>query len=355
MAKLVLVTGASGFIAMHVVKLLLKEGYAVRGTVRSLADPKKLKPIEDLKSDIPDASLELVEANLTTPDGWDKVVEGCDYVLHMASPFPATNPKNEDELIKPAVEGTLNVLRACGPSVQRVVLTSSVASVSSGHDAPPNGDAFTEDDWTDVDKVHTVYEKSKTLAEKAAWDYMKELRSDQRFDLAAINPVIVFGPVYGSVVSTTVEFAKRILGKEMPMLPHLNFNIVDVRDVALAHVTAMTKPEAAGKRHILVGRSIWMQEVAKIIEAEFKPMGYSIPTSVAPYALLWMLGRFDASVRMILPFIGKQEKFSRDRMTNVLGIEPRPIEETVSDMCHALVAMGAVKKTAKYVAKETKP
>ena len=352
-AELVLVTGASGYIALHTIRLLLTDGYRVRATVRSLADPKKLAAIEALKNGIADASLELVEANLLDESCWEAVIQGCDYVLHMASPFPAANPKHEDELIKPAVDGTLNVLRACSAaSVKRVVLTSSIASISTGHDAPPNGKAFTEHDWTLVDKVNMIYEKSKTLAEKAAWDYVGALEEDKKFELCVINPALVFGPLLSDSYSTSVEIAKRMLGKEMPLLPRLSFSVVDVRDVAAAHVSAMKVPEAAGQRHIVSGPCMWLKDMAKMIEAEFKPLGYNIPTSYAPYGLMWLLGRFDASIRMVLPAVGQEQHFDNSRMTQVLAVQPRPVQETIVDMCHSLIDKGIVKKTSKYTQRQ---
>ena len=246
-----LVTGASGYLALHIIQRLLKDGYRVRGTVRSLANKDKIAPIEALKEGITGASLELVEANLDDASGWSKACEDCDFVLHTASPFPAENPKHEDELIKPAVDGTLNVLRACGPSVRRVVLTSSKVAVNYGHNGPPNGKAFTEDDWSRTDVGNMMYSKSKTLAERAAWDYMKTLSEGQRFDLCVLNPLLVFGP-------------------------------------------------------LLV---------------------------------------FDPTV--ILPEVGKVKEFDITRMTQVLGVQPRAMEESIKDTCYSLIDRGFVKKTSK--------
>ena len=356
MGELVLVTGASGYIATHLVKQLLQEGYRVRGTVRSLKDETKTKSLFDLADSSTKANLELVEADLMDADCWPKVVEGCDYVMHTASPFPAENPSDEDKLIQPAVNGTVSVLQACGPGVKRVVLTSSVAAISAGHQNPPNGTAFTEEDWTLTDKVSMVYEKSKTLAERAAWDYMENRSETQTFDLAVVNPSLVLGPTLcgGTATSTSLEIAKRIMMKEMPLLPRLSFSVVDVRDVATTHIRAMKIPEAGNHRHILSGHNLWLKEMALMIESEFKPLGYSIPTSYAPYGLLWILGRFDASVKMILPAVGHEEKFENKRMVDILGVTPRPISETIIDMCYSLVETGKVKKTQKYVSAQTK-
>ena len=344
----VLVTGASGFIATHIVHQLQKQGYKVRGTVRSLNNENKIKPLRQL---CPDAKheLELVEADLLNEESWKDAVKDCEYVLHVASPFPAANPAHEDELIVPAVNGTLNVLKAVAAEgvARRVVLTSSSAAVSNGVEGNAShtaGTPYTEADWTDVDTVSAPYFKSKTLAEKAAWDFVR----DKKFELAVVNPVYVMGPVLCGSDFTSLEIPRRLLQHAMPALPKLNLPIIDVRDVAAAHIAAMTEPGAAGNRHILSAGNLWVREMALIIAGEFKSQGYSIPTYNLPNFAVKLAGIFDKSLRMITPSLSKVSEMSNDRMRNILKIEPRDMKETVIDMCYSMIDRDFVKKTSKY-------
>ena len=346
-SELILVTGASGFIASHLVQQLLEQGYRVRGTVRSLKNETKIQPLKALGGEA-NKNLELVEGDLLDAECWAQIIEGCTYVMHTASPFPTQNPSHEDEVIKPAVDGTLNVLRACSGRVKRVVLTSSVAAIDSGHQSPPNGKAYDETVWSNLDKSGTVYEKSKHLAEKAAWDYVKGLPEEQKFELAVINPSLVVGPLLTNVVGTSNAIICKIMNKEMPLLPKLSFNVIDVRAIAKAHIVAMKLPEAAGNRHIVCGERMLLSEMALQLEKEFKPMGYGIPTTNAPYPLMWIYGRFDKVVRDILPLIGVDAKYDDSRMRNVLEITPRPVNETLLDTGYSLIEAGHVKKTNKY-------
>ena len=343
----VLVTGASGYIATHVVQQLLQQGYMVRGTVRSKSNEKKVKPLMNL---YPEAKhpLELVEADLMKADGWAEAVADCKYVLHIASPFPNAEPRDENEVIKPAVDGTLQVLKAVKEAgcVKRVVLTSSVAAVSGGFQGGEN--VFTEEDWTDEKTVKEAYVKSKTLAEKAAWDFVKELPEDNKFELVTINPSYVMGPVLCGSFTTSMEVVKRLLDRDMPMLPRINFAIVDVRDVAACHLAAITVPEANGKRHIANAASLWFQDMAVILDKEFRSQGYNVPTSNCPYPLLWMIARFDKTLRMILPSVGHITKIDNGRMQNVLGVKPRPVEQTLVDMAYSMIENGTAKKTPQY-------
>ncbi|KAK7478306.1 hypothetical protein BaRGS_00030458, partial [Batillaria attramentaria] len=346
----VLVTGASGYIATHVIKQLQEAGYQVRGTVRSLSDSEENKDkVKHLQELCPDAAhkLELVEADLTKPESWEAAVKGVTYVIHVASPFPASQPKDENEVIQPAVEGTQSVLKACvaTKTVKRVVLTSSCVAVNWSN---TNSDkVHTEEDWSDVESLD-AYAKSKTLAEKAAWDYIKELPDEDKIELAVINPAYVMGPVLHGSQCTSMEVAKRLLERSLPAVPKLNFAIVDVRDVAAAHVKAMTSPEAAGNRHLIVNTNMWMKEMAQILAKEFRPQGYSVPTVNCPYFALWMSALFDKSVKMILPQVNKVHKFDNKRMKEVLGIEPHDAKETIIDMAYSLIENGFIKKTKKY-------
>ncbi|XP_023930106.1 NADPH-dependent aldehyde reductase ARI1-like isoform X2 [Lingula anatina] len=344
---LVLVTGASGFIATHIVQQLQEEGYRVRATVRSLDNEEKVQHIREL---CPEAKypVELVEADLNNSDCWSSAIKDCTYVIHVASPFPAENPKDENEIIRPAVEGTTSLLKAChdARTVKRVVLTSSVAAIAGTFSSEQNK-IFTEDDWTDLTKVDP-YPKSKTLAEKAAWDYVQGLPEEERFGLAVINPAYVMGPVLNNSNFTSMVIPKRLLERSMPAIPKLNFPIVDVRDVARAHIRAMTLPEAEGKRFVLSHTNMWLKEIAQQVSKEFKSQGYNVPTTNCPYLFLWAASIFDKTIKMVLPSVGKVAKFDNTRMKEVLGIEPLELKDTILDMCYSMIEKGMVKKTKKY-------
>ena len=256
--KTVLVTGGSGFIGMRCIMQLGEAGYRVRTTVRSLSRETEVR--EALKQGGSELGerLSFVAADLLRDEGWEKAVEGCEYVLHVASPFPLGVPKHEDELIVPARDGALRVLKAArGAHVKRVVLTSSFAAI--GYGSQDTSRAFTEDDWTDPDeRTIGAYVKSKTIAERAAWDFIKQ--EGEGLELAVVNPVGVFGPLLGPDYSTSIEIVRRLLDGAVPGIPRLSFGIVDVRDVADLHLRAMTRAEASGERFLAVaGRSMTMQ------------------------------------------------------------------------------------------------
>lgn len=323
MGERVLVTGASGYVAGHVVAELRSHGYVVRGTAR--------RPVD---------GLEVVAADLSRDDGWASAVEGCDYVVHVASPFPRETPKSEDEVIRPAVDGTLRVLRAAADAgVKRVVLTSSVAAVASGH---VGGGTRTEDDWSIVDRS-AVYQKSKTLAERAAWDFARE----SGLELVSVNPGLVLGPVLGPALSTSVQVVHRLLTRDAPASPKMGFAIVDVRDVATAHRLALETPAAAGNRYIVAGGHMWMREVAAVLAEEFNPKGYRVPTGVLPTWMLHVLARFDASLRPVLSFVGRREDVSADKARRELGWTLRPARESILDTAHSLIELGLAPNPSK--------
>ena len=335
----VLVTGASGFIAGHCIQALLDEGHPVRGTVRSLRDDAKIRHLRDMVGH-DGARLELVEADLTRDAGWEQAVAGCKYVLHVASPFPATLPDDEADLIVPAVEGTRRVLAACATAggVSRVVLTSSLAAIASGRS--DHGErVLTEADWSNPDRCEP-YQKSKTLAERAAWDFVTALPADRRFELAVINPGFVLGPMLSNAGGTSAELIRRLLNRGMPACPHIGFAVVDVRDVARAHLLAMTTPGAAGNRYITAGDHMWLEEMAKILADEFNRYGYRVPTGRLPYWLMWIVARFDKTIRMTLASVGKREQISYEKARRELGWTPRPPEETFIDMGYSAIELG---------------
>ena len=344
-SDLVLVTGTSGYVASHVTQQLLEQGFRVRGTVRSLKNEQKVEPLRQL---CPNAkySLELVEADLQNESCWLPAVQDCKYVMHIASPFPDSSPADENEVIKPAVDGTLNVLKACvaAKCVQRVVLTSSVVAVSNGFS---KGGHFDETNWSNIDEVDP-YHKSKTLAEKAAWDFVGGLSGTEKFELAVVNPTYIMGPVLIKTFTTSMVITKRLLEHAMPMLPRINFAIVDARDVAKAHIQAMKVPEAAGHRHIIAGSNLWISDLAQIYVEEFKEQGYNIPTRNAPDIGIKIYSLFDKTTRLILPSMGKVTTYDTSRMKNVLGVEARDVKDTLIDMAYTMIENGQVKKTKKY-------
>ena len=346
-AALILVTGATGYLATHILQQLLVAGHHVRATVRDLHCSEKMESLRKLcpNSKYP---LSIIEAELLTPALWLPAIQGCTYVIHTASPFPPKDPKNEDEIIKPAVDGTLNVLQACrdSKSVKRVVLTSSIAAISGGFE---NGKekAYTEEDWPNADDL-SPYAKSKLLAEKAAWQFVNDLPANEKFELCVMNPVMIGGPVLCSGFATSLEFPKRLLERQMPLVPALNLPYVDVRDVAAAHIVALTATDVAGHRHILHGHNIWVSEMANMLSKEFQSQGYNVPTGTAPYWILWLNSLIDSTITLILKSIGQVTLVDNTRMRTVLGIQPRDIRTTIMDMSYSMIDNGMIKKTAKY-------
>jgi dihydroflavonol-4-reductase len=333
---LVLVTGASGYIGGHVTREFLEHGYRVRGTVRSLANPRKVDHLRELGA-AHAGRLELVEADLERDAGWKDAMAGCTYVEHVASPFPSAAPKDENELIRPAVEGTLRVLRAASEAgtVRRVVVTSSVAAVAYGHTTPITR-PLTEEDWSVVENCE-AYQKSKTLAERAAWDLVAKLPESKRIELVTVNPGFVAGPLSGPEIGTSGEVVGRLMRRELPACPEIGFATVDVRDVALAHRLATEVPGAAGQRFIAAGEHVWMQDIGRMLAAEFGPRGYRPPTGKLPYPVMWLVARFDKSVRLVLQYVGKKETVSHDKATRILGWKPRPVRDTFVEMAESMI------------------
>ncbi|SEO52232.1 NAD-dependent epimerase/dehydratase family protein [Amycolatopsis saalfeldensis] len=331
MPQRVLVTGGTGFVAGHVIQELLDHGYRVRATVRTAA------------AALP-APVETARADLGSDEGWAEAVAGCDYVLHVASPFPAALPDDEQELIRPAVEGTLRVLRAAaaGGTVKRVVLTSSCAAVVAGHDRRDlAARVYTEADWSVVD-ASPPYQKSKTLAERAAWDFVAELPAAQRFELVAVNPGLVLGPLGRASAGTSVDVVRRLLARDVPGSARMAMAIVDVRDLAAAHRLAMETPSAAGNRYILAGEDMWMRDAARVLAAEFAGRGFRVPTGVMPNWVLWLAARFDRSLRLALYFLDRRERVSAAKAQRELGWVMRPARETLVDTGNSLIERGIV-------------
>ena len=301
-----------------------------------------------MKALCPEAAdnLEFVQADLNDAESWQETLkDGIKDVYHVASPFPMESPADEMELIRPAVDGTLNVLKACKDAkVRRVVLTSSVAAIN---DLKPHTEPIDESIWV-VEKECYPYQKSKLLAEKAAWDFVEKLDESDKFELVVMNPSFVMGPVFYPNSGTSIAMSKKLLERDMAALPRLQFHVVDVRDVAEAHIKGMEMDDAVGKRHLLLGSSLWFSEIAKIMADEMNPMGYAVPTRELPDFVVKFLSYFVKSLSFCLPRLGLAQKFNTSRMTDVLGVKPRPIKETLLDLSYNFVDLGIVHKTGKY-------
>lgn len=338
----VLVTGASGYIALHTIKSLLDAGHTVRGSLRDPARGDKLRAI--LQRHGSDTSrLEFVTADLGDDAGWDEACAGCSHVLHIASPFPKAPPRHEDDLIRPARDGALRVLKAASAAgVKRVVMTSSVAAVLSGLPGRDGSRTFSEDDWSDIHADIGAYEKSKTIAERAAWDFLQQLPTERRPEMCVINPGLVLGPVLEKDAGTSVEAVLKLMRREFPGCPPLGWALVDVRDVAIAHIAAMTAADAPGHRYICAGEHIWLLEIAEILDREFGPQGYRIPTRRLPAALLRVAAIFDKTVRLVLRELGLRHDLDNSAIRRDLNWTPRPAERTVIDTARSLIDEGLV-------------
>lgn len=336
----VLVTGASGFIGLHCVRELLQNGYRVRGTVRSLAREPKLR--DALAGHVDTSNFELVTADLMSDEGWAEAMRGCRYVWHVASPVPTAPPKHEDELIIPAREGTLRVLRAASEAgVERVVLTSSIAAVCEGYPRDPSR-VFNEDDWSLLEGEVSAYDKSKTLAERAAWEFVGGLAGDKMLELATINPGLVLGPVLEQDYGVSAEAIRKLMRRDYPGCPRLGWPTVDVRDVASAHLAAMTTPEANGQRFCCCVDFVWMKEMAAILNEHFGDRGYKVPTRTLPDFVVRTAGLFDKITRVVAPRLGLELHVSNDRLKRVLGLQLRGTEEMIVATGESLIELGLV-------------
>ncbi|RYG85829.1 MAG: aldehyde reductase [Alphaproteobacteria bacterium] len=331
----VLVTGGSGFVGSHVILQLLQAGHLVRTTVRSLTrEPEVRAMLEAAGADT--HRLGFAAADLEEDKGWAEAAADCDYVQHVASPFPLTQPKDEQELIRPAVDGTLRVLRAARDAgVKRVVLTSSFAAIGYGHGE--RSTAYTEDDWTDVNgPAVQPYMKSKTLAERAAWNFIET--EGGGMELAVVNPVGIFGPALGKDLSTSVELVRRMMLGQLPGTPDLWFGVVDVRDVASLQVQAMTDPVAAGERFLAVaGEAISLHQIALILHDH---MGTKVPRQL-PSWLVRTLALFNPIAREAVPRLGIRGRASNARAL-ALGWKPHSNEEAVVATAQSLKALKLV-------------
>ena len=333
----VVVTGASGYIAGYVIKALVADGWEVGGTIRNLAKANAVRAVLGLSAE----QLHLTAADLISDDGWDAAVAGCDYVQHIASPLPLSVPKNDDELIVPARDGALRVLRAAkAAGVKRVVMTSSTAAICYGMTGTRQ--VFTEADWSDLGSPDTyAYVKSKTIAERAARDWIAAEGSGMEF--VTINPGMVLGPVLGADFSSSLAVITKMLGGELPGLPRFGFPLCDVRDITDAHVQAMIRPGMAGERFLCAGDFLWMADIAAVLKARLADKAKRVPSLKLPDFLVRLFGRFDPEVRMVLPELGRERVCDSSHAHDRLGFNPRPAAESIVDTARSLLAAGLIK------------
>jgi dihydroflavonol-4-reductase len=340
----VLLTGASGYIGKHIALHLLNQGYEVRASVRSLSKSDEVRravlPLL-LDSSNLDSPLTFVELDLEKDSGWDSALKGIDVLMHTASPFPLTSPKDENDLIRPAVEGTLRALRAAkNVGVNRVILTSSVAAIY-GSELPSGALSYDETMWTDVE--HPVgrvpYTKSKTLAEKAAWDFIKS--DAPEIALTTINPVLVLGAPLDKNFGSSISLVERVLSGSDPMLPDLKFAIVDVRDVAKMHVDAIKNENTKGERIIASSETRSFVEIAKLLKSVYPKS--KVKSAQAPTFMIRLLSLFDGSIKSILPQLGKPMNVSGAKAQRILSINFIPVEVTIKESADYLIKNGFIK------------
>lgn len=334
----VLVTGASGLIAKHTIAELVRQGYRVRATLRDLSrEEETARAIGNAGASATDVAFVL--ANLDSDDGWDAAMTGCTYVLHLASPFPLKNPVDADVVVRPAREGTLRVLRAATRAgVKRVVLTSSVVAITLPWPEAAHGHVFSEADWTNPERPDiTPYIMSKTLAEKAAWDYVRGTPGAP--ELAVVNPALVLGPAPDADLSTSHEVIRLMGQGAYPAAPKIGFPVSDVRDVAVTHVLAMTVPEAAGQRFITANGFLRLIEVGRLIAETLPDLAKKVPRGELPDIAVRALALVDARLKAVLPDLGFPRPIDNAKARDVLGQTFHSPKEAVTSAAASLRAL----------------
>ena len=332
MSKRVLLTGVSGFVGQHCAVELLKNGYIVRGSIRNISKEKEVREgiakVIDAKN-----NLEFCQLDLLSDKGWDKAMEGCDYLLHVASPFVIAEPKDENEMIKPAIEGTLRALNAAKKAgVKKVVLTSSTVAMTG--DKKKNH--LTQESWTNskTDKV-SAYMKSKTLAEKAAWDFYKNQDSSSKMELTVVNPGPIYGPTLtGNLSGASMSMIRDIITGKVPMLPNANYVMSDVRDIAQIHVQAIENDQSNGQRFIVTSEQPYsFLSVASIL----KKNGYKKANpKKAPSFLLKFMSIFSSEMKGMLPFVDSMVTADITLTKKTFNWQPIPFEKTIVDTAKSI-------------------
>ncbi|MBS0471342.1 MAG: aldehyde reductase [Proteobacteria bacterium] len=336
----VLVTGGTGFIAQYCILGLLQAGYRVRTTVRSLEREGEVRAMLKVGGAEPGEQLAFVKADLSADAGWAEAARGCTYVMHGASPTPSGSQTKLEDWVRPAVDGQLRVLRAARDAgVKRVVLTSAFGAIGMGH--KPQTRPWNETDWTDLTGKVEPYQVSKTLSERAAWDFVA--REGKGLELSAINPVAVLGPVLGADTSHSIRLIFSLLNGG-PGLPKINTGFVDVRDVADLHLRCMTDPAAAGERFLAIsGHSLWMIEVARILRARLGKAAAKVPVREIPNLVIRLLALTNPAMKMMAPMLGVKMDATSEKAQRLLGWKPRPVEESVVATAQSLIRLGLVR------------
>lgn len=336
----VLVTGGSGFIASNCIAGLLAKGYRVKTSLRSLHRIPEVKQLLSVAGITNFEQLSFVQADLSDEAAWKSAAEGCRYVIHPASPTPNFIAKHENEYIVPAVNGVLFVLRAAkAAGVKRVVLTSAFGAICYGTDKQTS---YTEEDWTDLSKDIPAYPKSKTMSEKAAWDYVNN--EGKGLELAVINPVGVLGPVLGADYSHSIQFINQMLNGQLKGVPRIKSVYVDVRDVADLHMKAMTHPKANGQRFLATsGESVSLLDIANILRNEFGNKAAKVPQKEIPNWIIRIAGLFNPQAKLVVPLLGLVKDASHEKATRVLNWHPKTNKEAIVATAESLIRLGLVK------------
>ena len=344
MTETVLVTGGTGFVGVHCILQLLEKGYKVKTTMRNLKRKSEVLEMLKVGGITSFDNLEFIEADLTKDANWDEAVKGCDYVLHIASPIYLKVPKDEGEMINPAVDGTLRVLRAArNAGVKRVVMTSNFGAVGYSHS--DTSKIITEESWTDPnEKGLSAYNKSKVMAERAAWDFIS--KEGGNLELSVVNPMGIFGPSLGPDLSSGFELLKRVLDGSMKAIPNITLGIVDVRDVADLHIRAMTNPAAKGQRFLaLAGGILSLPEIAILLKNKLGDKAKNVSTKKLPDWIVHIAALFSSAAKNIVPQLGRYRNASNDKAKTILGWRPRSNEEAILATAESLFRFGLVKKS----------
>ena len=325
----IIVTGATGFIAQHCINELEQNGYDVSGTVRDIDKARANNPSL--------TSLHLYQADLLNDAGWDEAMQGIDAVLHTASPVLMNG--TEEQLIGPAVDGTLRVLKAATQAgVKRIVLTSSTAAIVN-----TDADVYSEENWSEPERC-SPYPKSKTLAERAAWDFIASLPEETRPELVVCNPCVVLGPPLSASTSSSIAIIEKLMNRKIPALPNIGFSVVDVRDVAIAHRLALETPAAAGNRYLLLTQFFWLRDIASLLQREFAEQGVRPTSRHLPDMLIKLAGLFHPFARSLAEDVGKRSRHNTSKAKEQLGWQPRDAEQTLIETGQALIERGLIKQ-----------
>ena len=337
MAGKIFVSGGSGYIAGFLIRQLIAEGWQVNTSIRNLTREQEVRGWLNVEN----SKLHFFQADLMSDAGWADAMAGCSHVAHVASPLPSNAPKSDDELIIPARDGALRALRfAKAAGVKRFVMTSSVAAIAYGHGRGKSH--FTEADWTNVDSPDAyAYVKSKTIAERAARDWVAEHAPELEF--VTVNPSLVLGPLLAPDFSTSLEAIKKLLEGSIPGLPNFGFSVVDVREVADLHVRCLTQPGLSGERFIAAGPFLWMRDVAAILKEGLGPQARKVPTRKLPDFVLKLLAFVDPVIKQVVGELGNIRDTSAAHAFDRLGWKTRDAKETIIDTARDMIRLGIVK------------